>query len=89
MRPDDPAAPDEPAELLTQLATITTVLDVEVPAPILAKVLAVWTQLFGMVGFELTGQFAGALEPADTFVSYTIERMADFVGLAGERRNGG
>ncbi|MGW9477362.1 TetR/AcrR family transcriptional regulator [Saccharomonospora azurea] len=84
--PDEPAVPDE---LLTQLATITTVVGVEVPAPLLAKGLAAWTQLFGMVGFELTGQFAGTLEPADAFISHTIERMADFVGLAGERRNGG
>ncbi|EIF00929.1 TetR/AcrR family transcriptional regulator [Saccharomonospora glauca] len=85
-------APDEaspPAPLLPQLDAVVAALDIDVPAPLLARGLAAWTQLFGMVSFELTGQFTSTLDPADAFFSHTIERMADFVGLAGERRNGG
>ncbi|WP_043537509.1 TetR/AcrR family transcriptional regulator [Saccharomonospora cyanea] len=78
-----------PAPLLPQLDAVVAALDVDVPAPLLTRGLVAWTQLFGMVSFELTGQFTGTLDPADAFFSHTIERMADFVGLAGGRRNGG
>jgi hypothetical protein len=38
------------------------------------------TQLFGMISFELSGQFVGSLGPADTFFGYAVEQMADFAG---------
>ncbi|CAM3073861.1 TetR/AcrR family transcriptional regulator [Saccharomonospora xinjiangensis] len=80
-------AQDLPAALLPQLDIVAAALG-EVSAPLLARGLAALTQLFGMIGFELTGQFTKSLDPADAFVSHTIERMADFVGLAPPCRNG-
>ena len=29
-----------------------------------------WTQLFGMISFELFGQFVGSFEPADAFFAH-------------------
>jgi hypothetical protein len=40
-----------------------------------------WTQLFGMISFELYGQLVGSMDPADEFFADTVEQMADFVGL--------
>jgi hypothetical protein len=48
---------------------------------VLTRALIAWTQLFGMISFELFGQFVGSLEPADPFFGYTVERMADYIGL--------
>ncbi|MGZ9828116.1 TetR/AcrR family transcriptional regulator [Tsukamurella ocularis] len=50
----------------------------------LALALLAWTQLFGAVGFELFGQFANTLEPADAMFDYTLERTADLLGLRDE-----
>jgi AcrR family transcriptional regulator len=51
------------------------------PGPVIARGLVAWTQLFGMISFELFGQLAGSADPADEFFSYAVEQMADFAGL--------
>jgi AcrR family transcriptional regulator len=75
--PDEPLPP----ELARQVAIVAEAIAPGVDDRVLARGLIAWTQLFGMISFELFGQFVGALEPADTFFSYTVERMADYVGL--------
>ncbi len=45
-----------------------------------------WTQLFGMINFELFGQFKGTFDPADDFFAHAVELMADVAGLP-ERRS--
>jgi len=52
------------------------------PEAVLARTLVAWTQLFGMVGFELFGQLVGSADPADEFFAYAVEQMADLVGLS-------
>jgi AcrR family transcriptional regulator len=49
-------------------------------AALLRAVLA-WTQLFGMISFELFGQFARTFDPADDLFGYAVARMAEFAGL--------
>ena len=44
-------------------------------------VLIAWTQLFGMISFELFGQLVGSADPADAFFGYSVDQMADFIGL--------
>ncbi len=41
-----------------------------------------WTQLFGMISFELFGQFVGSFEPADALFAHAVVQLAAFVGLA-------
>ncbi len=47
----------------------------------LASVLMAWTQLFGMVSFELSGHLVGSVDPSGDFFGYAVERMADLIGL--------
>lgn len=80
VREPDPG-PSPGGELAEQLALVVSALSIEVPEPLLSRGLIAWTQLFGMVSFELNGQFVGTFEPADAFFTNAVERMADFVGL--------
>jgi hypothetical protein len=52
-----------------------------VPPGLLVRGVIAWTQLFGMLSFELFGQFVGSFEPADAFFAYTAGELAAFVGL--------
>jgi AcrR family transcriptional regulator len=52
-----------------------------VPPGLLVRGVAAWTQLFGMISFELFGQFVGSFEPADAFFAHTIAQSATLVGL--------
>lgn len=52
-----------------------------VPAAMITRGLIAWSQLFGMVSFELFGRFVGSADPADAFFAYAVDQMADFVGL--------
>jgi AcrR family transcriptional regulator len=53
----------------------------ELPGPVLARLLVAWTQLFGMISFELFGQLVGSVDPSHHFFDHAVERMMDFVGL--------
>jgi AcrR family transcriptional regulator len=81
--PGPPPAPPLPSPLAEQVAGVAGAIAPGVPGPVLARALIAWTQLFGMISFELFGQFVGSLEPADPFVAYAAEQMADFIGLPG------
>jgi len=69
------------AELARQVAIVAEAIAPGVDDGELARGLIAWTQLFGMISFELFGQFVGSLEPADPFFGYAVERMADYIGL--------
>ena len=49
------------------------------PADALVRVVIAWTQLFGMVSFELFGQFVNSFEPTDALFEHAIGEMATFV----------
>jgi len=76
-----PAAQPVPPELAAQTAIIADAIAPGVPAAMIARALVAWTQLFGMVSFELFGQFVGTIEPADEFFGYAVTQMADYIGL--------
>jgi AcrR family transcriptional regulator len=52
-----------------------------VPAEVVVRAVIAWTQLFGMISFELFGQFVGSFEPADALFEYAVAQLAAFVGL--------
>jgi AcrR family transcriptional regulator len=70
-----------PPPLGAQAAAVAAAIAPGVPGPMMIRGLIAFTQLFGMVSFELFGQLAGSADPADAFFSYTVGQMADFVGL--------
>jgi AcrR family transcriptional regulator len=87
------AAPDPPdggtrlgRELAGQAAALAAALAASgapaVPADLLVRAVIAWTQLFGMVSWELFGQFVGSFEPADALFGHAVAQLAAFVGLA-------
>jgi AcrR family transcriptional regulator len=67
--------------LAKQAAVLAAAIAPAVPGPVVLRGLIAWTQLFGMISFELFGQFVGVVDPADEFFSHAVEQMADFAGL--------
>jgi AcrR family transcriptional regulator len=79
-------SPQPPPEPLPPLLAEQTAIVADAIAPgadggIVARGLIAWTQLFGMISFELFGQFANSLDPAEEFFGYAVDRMADCIGL--------
>ncbi|SDC44445.1 TetR/AcrR family transcriptional regulator [Actinokineospora iranica] len=76
-------APDTevPPVVGEQVARIRELVAFDIAPGALARVMVAWTQLFGMVNFELFGQLVGTADPADEFFDYAVARMAEFVGL--------
>jgi AcrR family transcriptional regulator len=52
-----------------------------VPPDVMVRGMMAWTQLFGMVSFELFGQFAGSFDPSEALFAHAVAEMAAFVGL--------
>jgi len=76
-----PARPPLPGLLASQAEDLAGLIAPGVPPAVIANALIAWTQLFGMVSFELFGQLVGSADPAADFFSYAVEQMADLVGL--------
>ena len=51
------------------------------PLDALVRAVIAWAQLFGMISFELFGQFVGSFEPADALFAHAAAQSAAFVGL--------
>jgi AcrR family transcriptional regulator len=78
-----PAAPPVPPILAAQAAIVAGAIAPGVPEPVVVRVLIAWTQLFGMISFELFGQFVGSADPADEFFGYAIEQMIAYIPIIG------
>jgi AcrR family transcriptional regulator len=52
-----------------------------IPPDALVRAVIAWTQLFGMISFELFGQFVGSFEPADALFAHAAAQSAALVGL--------
>jgi AcrR family transcriptional regulator len=52
-----------------------------VPPDVMVRGMMAWTQLFGMVSFELFGQFVGSFDPSDALFAHAVAEMTAFVGL--------
>jgi hypothetical protein len=48
---------------------------------VMLAAIAAWTQLFGMVSFELFGQFNRVVEARAEFFDQQAELMADVIGV--------
>ncbi|MGV9413494.1 TetR/AcrR family transcriptional regulator [Nocardia sp. NPDC003693] len=73
----EPLAP----ELAAQTAALAAQFAPGVPEANIARMVVAWTQLFGLVGFELTGQLVGSMDPAGPLFDYSVAAMADLIGL--------
>ncbi|QNE19984.1 TetR/AcrR family transcriptional regulator [Kribbella qitaiheensis] len=77
----DPGEARECSGVLAEQVKTLEELAPGVPVKVLTRTMVAWTQLFGMISFELYGQLVGTMDPADAFFADTVEQMADFVGL--------
>jgi AcrR family transcriptional regulator len=76
-----PVPPPLPGQLAAQAQIVADAIAPGVPGPVVARALIAWTQLFGMISFELFGQLVGSADPADDFFGYAVGQMADLIGL--------
>ncbi|MEU6772498.1 TetR/AcrR family transcriptional regulator [Streptomyces sp. NPDC046759] len=53
----------------------------ELPAEAITALVAAWAQLFGLVSFELFGQFNKVVEDRETFFRHAVTGLARTVGL--------
>jgi AcrR family transcriptional regulator len=74
-------APYPSPPLAAQAQRLSTSLGLDLPAPVLTRALIAWTQLFGMISFELFGQLVGSVDPAEEFFEHAVEQMGRYVGL--------
>ncbi|MFC5721578.1 TetR/AcrR family transcriptional regulator [Streptomyces gamaensis] len=54
------------------------------PAPATAALVAAWAQLFGLIGFELFGQFNQVVEAREAFFAHAVRGLAQQIGLPAE-----
>ncbi len=57
---------------------------IDVPPEALFRALQAWTQLFGLVSFEVFGQTKGLTERNDSFAADAALAQARYIGLADE-----
>jgi AcrR family transcriptional regulator len=76
------ASPEPATGLLAeQAAAVAASVGGSVRPDVLPRGVVAWTQLFGMISFELFGQFARTFDPADELFEYAVARMGELVGL--------
>ncbi|GAB3065052.1 TetR/AcrR family transcriptional regulator [Micromonospora schwarzwaldensis] len=80
----DRPAEEPPEPLRGDLAELTTLTGVPLPPALMARAMAGWTQLFGLISFELFGRINRALPHRDEYFDHQITLMADLVGLPGD-----
>ncbi|MCC2274004.1 TetR/AcrR family transcriptional regulator [Streptomyces sp. ET3-23] len=76
-----PSGPRPPASALTDAAALAGRLRIELPADVIAALIAAWAELFGLVGFELFGQFHQVVEAREEFFTHAVTRLALQIGL--------
>jgi AcrR family transcriptional regulator len=75
---DDPPLPRAVA---AEVRPIGQLAMPDVPLPVVARALTVWTLLFGQINFELFGRFVGVVEDTDVLFDHTVSVMASLLGL--------
>ncbi|KPC64541.1 TetR/AcrR family transcriptional regulator [Streptomyces chattanoogensis] len=60
-------------------------LGVELPGAVLARLVGAWAQLFGLVSFEVFGQFNRVIEARSEFFEQSVLQLAHSVGLTTHR----
>lgn len=75
------ATPPVPAALLPEAARMAADLAPDLPPATVAALVAAWAELFGLVGFELFGQFNRVVEDREEFFRHAAARLAQGAGL--------
>lgn len=70
-----------PRALRRDLAGIRGMFEAEVDDDLLARGILAWTALFGLVSFEVFGQYVGAFTDYAAHFDHQLVRLADYLGL--------
>ncbi|MER5713737.1 TetR/AcrR family transcriptional regulator [Streptomyces sp. NPDC002132] len=73
--------PPLPDELRAEADRMAADLAPDLPPETVAALVAAWAQLYGLVGFELFGQFHRVVEDREPFFRHAATRLAHGVGL--------
>ena len=74
-----------PPALRGDLEAVRTATGVVLPDEVLVAMLAAWTQLFGLVSFEVFGQTRNVIHEHAALFDATVLAMAKSIGLRGAR----
>ena len=80
---EPPRAWVAPPEVVGDAERVMETLGVALPGPVAVELIAAWSELFGLISFELFGQFNTVVEARDAFFGHAAARLADQVGLGG------
>ncbi|MFH8493023.1 TetR/AcrR family transcriptional regulator [Streptomyces coeruleorubidus] len=75
------ARPSLPADLRPEAERMAADLAPDLPPETVTALVAAWAQLFGLVGFELFGQFNRVVKDRETFYRHAVGQLAHGVGL--------
>jgi hypothetical protein len=67
--------------LRTDLEQLTRSAELDVPAEHIGAFLIAWTQLFGLISFELTNQTRSMFEHDDQFFEFAVRSTGSAIGL--------
>lgn len=70
-----------PAAVLPDLVRLRATICPDASPAVLSRGLGAWTQLFGMVSFELFGQFRNTIENPRAFFEHQMRAQAAYIGL--------
>jgi AcrR family transcriptional regulator len=70
-----------PAELESEARRMAADLAPDLPAEVVTAMVAAWAQLYGLVGFELFGQFNKVVDNREAFFRHAAAQLAQGVGL--------
>ncbi|HET6856343.1 MAG TPA: TetR/AcrR family transcriptional regulator [Streptomyces sp.] len=75
------AVPRLTAELRPEAERLATDVAPDLPPSVVAALVAAWAQLFGLISFEVFGQFNRVVEDRDTLFAHSAATLAHTVGL--------
>lgn len=82
------ALPPLAEELRPEAERLATDLAPDLPPAVAVPIVAAWSQLFGLLSFELFGQFERVVEARDIFFRHAVEELGRTVGLLGAAARG-
>jgi AcrR family transcriptional regulator len=78
---DGPALPPLADELRPEAERLAADIAPGLPPAVAVALTAAWSQLFGLISFEVFGQFNRVVENRDAFFAQATAQLADSVGL--------
>lgn len=70
-----------PALLRDEIVTVAEGIGANVPAPVMARALIAWTELFGAINFEVFGRLNNTIEELREWYDYQARAMAAYIGI--------